>query len=269
MLLKTFSVEKDKGTGDLLQDEPYATHLRWAKRGYIDAYHSGFPCATFSRLKFRKAENLLGPVRTKEDPYGISTNSASEQRACDDGTIMACRSINLADAVAEKKSAYVVGPIATLENPPESDVPQHLSAWELPEMKAFTRKSGRRVAKFHTCAYQENLPNRKRHFKPQKFVGTLLGLEQLNKSCPRGQFAPHDPIAGPEKSKGSAQYPEAFCEAYAKLAINHLVRSQDVERGVLEGTHEQAGQNHQVQDGRSGRAQHGSARSRRSQSSTR
>ena len=39
VLLKTFSIEKNKGTGDLLQDEPYATHLRCAKRGYIDAYH--------------------------------------------------------------------------------------------------------------------------------------------------------------------------------------------------------------------------------------
>lgn len=28
--LKTFSIEKDKGTGDLLEDEPYNTHLRWS-----------------------------------------------------------------------------------------------------------------------------------------------------------------------------------------------------------------------------------------------
>ena len=66
VLLKTFSIEKDKGTGDLLMDEPYGTHLRWAKRGYIDAFHSGFPCATFSRLKFREVEGLPGPVRTKK-----------------------------------------------------------------------------------------------------------------------------------------------------------------------------------------------------------
>lgn len=36
--LKAFSVEKETGAVDLLADEPYNTHLRWAKRGYIDSY---------------------------------------------------------------------------------------------------------------------------------------------------------------------------------------------------------------------------------------
>ena len=41
--LKVVSVEKEAGTGNLLDPEPYNTHLRWAARGYIDAYHAGFP----------------------------------------------------------------------------------------------------------------------------------------------------------------------------------------------------------------------------------
>ena len=223
VLLKTYSVEKDKGTGDLLKDEPYSTHLRWAKRGYIDAYHSGFPCATYSRLKFREAEGLPGPVRTKDEPYGGSSNSSPGQQACDDGTVMACRSINIADAVADKKVISTVGPIATLENPPESDHPQHLSAWELPEMKEFTKKGKRQVATFNTCAYQGQVPVGHRHYKPQKFVGTLMGIEQLCKQCSCGEYAKHDPIVGPQKSKESGRYPEEFCKAYAKLAIQHLI----------------------------------------------
>ena len=223
VLLKTISVEKDKGTGDLLKDEPYGTHLRWAKRGYIDAFHSGFPCATFSRLKFREVEGLPGPIRTKEEPYGRKSNTGREQQSCDDGTIMACRSINIANAVADKKTETKVRPIATLENPPESDHPQHLSAWELPEMKEFTKRSGRRVALFNTCAYQNQTPIGNRHFKPQKFVGTLMGIEQLCKRCGCGGFATHDAIIGPQKSKESGRYPDEFCEAYAKLAIQHLI----------------------------------------------
>ena len=223
VLLKTYSVEKDKGTGDLLKDEPYSTHLRWAKRGYIDAYHSGFPCATFSRLKFREVEGLPGPVRTKDEPYGKESNSGREQQACDEGTVMACRSINIADAVADRKTRSKVGRIATLENPPESDHPQHLSAWELPEMKEFAKKSGRRVALFNTCAYQDQLPRGHRHFKPQKFVGTLMGIEQLCKRCGCGEFATYDAIIGPQKSKESGRYPNDFCEAYAKLAIQQLI----------------------------------------------
>ena len=223
VLLKTYSVEKDKGTGDLLKDEPYSTHLRWAKRGYIDAYHSGFPCATYSRLKFREAEGLQGPVRTKDEPdepYGKSSNSPGGQQACDDGTVMACRSINIADAVADKKVISTVGPIATLENPPESDHPQHLSAWELPEMKEFTKKGKRRVATFNTCAYQGQVPVGHRHYKPQKFVGTLMGIEQLCKQCSCGEYAKHDPIVGPQKSKESGRYPEDSAKPMQSLPYN-------------------------------------------------
>ena len=124
--------------------------------------------------------------------------------------------------MADKKTTSKVQRIATLENPPESEHPQHLSAWELPEMKEFTKKSGRRVATFNSCAYQGHLPIGHRYFKPQKFVGTLLGIEQLCKRCGCGEFASHDAIIGPQKSKESGRYPNDFCEAYAKLAIQHL-----------------------------------------------
>ena len=70
-----------------MDDEPYNTHLRWAKRGYIDMYHSGFPCTTFSHLKFREMENIPGPVRTKDALYGKASNNEREQRTCDEGTI--------------------------------------------------------------------------------------------------------------------------------------------------------------------------------------
>ena len=68
--IKCISCEKATGTGNLLDDEPYATHLRWALKGYVDAYHSGYPCSTFSKLRFRPAEGLPGPVRTTQEPYG-------------------------------------------------------------------------------------------------------------------------------------------------------------------------------------------------------
>lgn len=118
---------------------------------------------------------------------------------------MASRSINLANEVADRKSVSSIMPIATLENPPESNVEQHLSAWELPEMEEFTKRANRRTALFNTCNYQKDREIGKRHFKPQKFVGTLMGIESLSRQRDCGQFAKHDPITGPEKSKDSAQ----------------------------------------------------------------
>ena len=87
------SVEKEWGQ-DLIADEPFAMHLKWAKE---DAYHSGFPCGTFSRLRFRKAPGMLGPVRSREELYGIWSNSAKQQEECDLGTIMMSRSCAVAE----------------------------------------------------------------------------------------------------------------------------------------------------------------------------
>ena len=214
--LKAISVEKANGTGDLLCDEPYNTHVRWARRGYIDAFHAGFPCGTFSKLRFRKEEGLPGPVRTKSEPYGRYTNSEAAQAECDRGTIMAVRAIDMACAVGGAK------PIATLENPPPSNTPEHLAAWELPEMDRFRRLRPSQSVIFNTCRYEEDLELGRRHYKPQQFEGTLRGMQTLSLECTCGSPANHEAIIGPKKSKASATYPRALCEAYAKLAIEHL-----------------------------------------------
>ena len=220
--LKAISVEKSNGSGDLQEDEPYNTHLRWAKRGYIDAHHAGFPCSTFSRLRFRRREGMPGPVRTRAEPYGRYTNSAAAQAECDAGTIMASRAIDMATAVGETRRVASVGAIATLENLPPSNEPEHLSAWELPEMEKFRRIRPSQAVIFNTCRYEEDLEVGKRHFKPQQFEGTLRGMQCLSLECTCGSPSNHDIITGPEKSRASATYPKSLCEAYAKLAIDHL-----------------------------------------------
>ena len=214
--LRIVSVEKDAGSGDLLASEPYSTHLLWAKRGLIDAYHAGFPCSTFSRLRFRES------VRSKDEPYGMKDNTTRQQEEADRGTIMAARSIDMAVTTARHNPNISVQAIATLENPPESDTPGHLSAWELPEMDKFFGVKGRHTAVFHTCKYEEDLPIGKRHYKPQVFTGTLAGLQTLSATCECGSRSNHEVIVGSERSRASAEYPKVFCEKYAALAIKQL-----------------------------------------------
>jgi len=220
--LKVVSVEKEAGTGNLLDPEPYTTHLRWATRGYIDAYHAGFPCSTFSRLRHRAAEGLPGPVRSKEEPYGLRANTQRQQEACDVGTILASRSIDIASKVAESRRQSTVPAIATLENPPPSTVEGHLSAWELPEMRKFTQGPKKLTAQFNTCRYQPERPRGEKHFKPQQFSGTLLGLPALSLTCNCGNST-HEPIIGPDRSRASAEYPVKLCKEYAILAVSQLI----------------------------------------------
>ena len=130
--LRVISVEKMSGTGDLLEDQPFKDHMLWAQRGHIDGYHGGFPCGTFSRLRHRHEPGMPTPVRSKEEPYGKKTNTKAQQEDCDRGTIMACRAIQMAHYIATRKKGGRIKSIATLENPPPSEVEVHLSAWELP-----------------------------------------------------------------------------------------------------------------------------------------
>ena len=217
--LKAISVEKSNGSGDLLADEPYATHLRWARRGYIDAYHAGFPCSTFSRLRWRRAPNMPGPVRSAQEPYGMKANTAAEQAECDRGTIMACRAIDMATAVCQKPQITTIPPVATLENPPPSNTEGHMSAWELSEMDKFRSTMPHYEVEFNTCGYESRIPIGKKHYKPQRFEGSLQGLGTLRRECQCGYPGNHEVITGQDRSKASATYPGELCREYAKLAI--------------------------------------------------
>ena len=221
--VKTVGVDKEAGTGDLLQDNPYNLHLEWAKKGLIDGYHAGFPCTTFSRLLWRQAEGMPRPVRSKSHPYGLPTNDEQQQARCDQGTVFAARAVNVAKEIEAQKADFtVLGPFSTLENPPESDHPEHLSAWEIAEVTQYLDIPGIRNCNFHTCAYESHLFEGQKHLKPQRMAGSLLGLPTLSKYCGCSVWAGHESIVGKTKSKASAVYPPDLCSTYAKLAIAHF-----------------------------------------------
>ena len=196
-----------------LQDKPYEDHLLWAKRGHVDVYHAGFSCGTFSRWRFRAARGLPGPVRTKLEPYGKEGNSAAQQEECDRGTVLASRAINMAKEVANRKRHGKIQSIATLENPPPSNVEGHLSAWELPEMDSFISDPKVSTVYFNTCCYESDIPFGRKHFKPRQFSGSMIGLKELAGECKCGGSSNHEFIVGKEKS-ASGRYPGDLCNKY-------------------------------------------------------
>lgn len=86
------SVELENGEG-LTKTEPYVHHLASAKRGDIDGYHSGFPCDSFTVLRWREAPGLPPPVRSAAAPYGLPGQSRERQEEADKGTVMMSRSL--------------------------------------------------------------------------------------------------------------------------------------------------------------------------------
>ena len=230
--VNTYSVDKANGE-DLMKEEPYHTHRAAAAAGEIDGYHAGFPCNTFTKLRWRPVQGLPGPVRSKEFPYGFPDLNAKEARECNIGSVLMSKSVMIADIMFKSDRRMKVPSFATLENPPPSDVEPHISAWHMPEMVDLVdRNPDWKCAHFNTCAYEEDVDLGTRHYKPQMVGGNLIGIEALNKACPCGN-RPHEPIVGKERSQKSAAYPAAFCREYGKLAAQHFLKIAKAE--FLEG----------------------------------
>ena len=209
---------------DLTASEPYLNHLDYARQGRVDGFHAGFPCNTFSKLRWRPAPNMPGPLRSKSHPYGFEDLTPAKKQECDIGTLLMARSANMVRAITEADAEVKVPSFATLENPPPSKHAEHVSAWHMPEMVQLLEDIEEwQSAFFHTCGYEENIELGSRHFKPQLIGGTLQGLQTLRRNCPCGD-RPHEPIFGKEKSKKSAEYPKSFCQEYGRLAAKHFMR---------------------------------------------
>ena len=99
--LRVVAVEKAHGA-DLLEPEPFNNHREKAASGDIDGFHSGWPCDTFSRLRWRKSPGLPPPLRSKDHPYGLPGLTASQQKQADDGTILMCRSLEMGKAMERR-----------------------------------------------------------------------------------------------------------------------------------------------------------------------
>ena len=219
--IKVVAISRDQENGfDLLKDFPYDNDLMEAKRGGLDAYHSGFPCTTYTKLRWNAKEGYPGPVRSKDHPYGLPELSDKQRKEADEGTIMLARSTVLAEAVLNFDGDSLLPSVVTLENPPPSEVEGHISAWEMPELTQLVAKHQLKVINFNTCRY-ERLKLGTRHFKPQRFAGNLPGLEKLEKFCECGKHK-HEAIVGKEKSAASAGYPADLAAEYAKLLVLHF-----------------------------------------------
>ena len=72
-----------------------------ARRGESAAAHSGFPCTTFTQLRWRYAEGMPGPVRSRLHVYGLPSNSQSQQAKADRGTLFASQSVEVMEAMEQ------------------------------------------------------------------------------------------------------------------------------------------------------------------------
>ena len=194
--------------------------VRWGDKvdqGEYDGTHAGFPCGSFSMVRWRPAEGLPKPVRSAEFPYGLPGNSETQQREADQGTLFASWSTKLMEKQSGSMKKRGVPEVCTLENPPGSEKRFECPAWDLPEVKKGLEKANASFVEFHTCAY---MPKEKiRFYKPAKWGGRLEGLKSLSRVCRCPAWVQHKPVLGKQTSTAAGVYPQELCESVAKLVV--------------------------------------------------
>ena len=213
----SFDVLRDKDE-DILKDEPYEKFICMAANDELDGAHGGFPCASFSRARWNEGHGPK-PVRNLQFMYGLPENSASQQKECDRGTVMAIRTCNIVAETIQSQRKRKVAQVGTLENPPGSPEQSEGPAWALPELIEFMTKLEGKTALFNSCAYMKG---NVRWFKPARWSGCLNGIESLSRRCTCPNYVIHESLVGKSKTAASAEYPMDLALAYSKLVIEEF-----------------------------------------------
>jgi hypothetical protein len=195
-------------------------------KGDYDGYHAGFPCGSFSRVRWVESVGMPGPVRSRTHPYGLPTNTQKQQEEADSGTLMATRSLTLMQKQIWSQRSRRVPQAATVENPPGDTEGPAGSAWMLQEVSEVIEATGAGMADFNTCHYMEG---RDRFFKPGRWAGRLENLESLSKVCRCPAWVKHVPVTGKTTTVKAGVYPEKLCTEVAKLYVAAWKRTLELE----------------------------------------
>eukprot|EP00435_Cladocopium_sp_Y103_P036989 s818_g9.t1 len=213
--VKVYSLDREQGI-DLAAQQPFGDMLDLARTGEVDASHSGFPCGSFSRARYREGSGPP-PVRSSQWIYGLPTNTVGQQREADLGSLLAIRSVQLTSDVIQSQRLRKTPDCATLENPPGSEDQREEPAWMLPEVDSFMKQFGCEAADYNTCGFQTK--ERTRWWKPGRIGGKLPGMKLLARKCNCPKYLRHEALIGKEKTSRAAQYPQELCLEYAKLVV--------------------------------------------------
>ena len=182
--------------------------------GEWDGIHSGFPCSSFSRVRWRDATGGAPPVRSKDHIYGLPGNSPQQQVEADRGTLMASRSAWIHKKQVTSSRRRGIPEVSTMENPPGSQ--DSGSAWDLPEMMQVISETKSSEVEFNTCAY---MSSRERWYKPSRWAGKLEGITSLARVCRCPNWVKHVPVVGKTQTEAAGAYPPELASAVAKLIV--------------------------------------------------
>ena len=225
--LRTAAVSIDRKMNDGVDvDDPGAWEEldKQAEEGEFDYAHGGFPCGSFSRVRW---SGLPGPppVRSAEEIYGLSSNSKEMQEEADCGTRGATNTSKLIKGHCITCRRRGVPELGTYENPPGDEWSG--SAWMLPEIKQDLAEMAGEQVEFNTCAYQIG---KKRWYKKAMWGGKMEGgLKDLSRVCRCPSWVVHERLVGKDRTEEAGAYPENLCMEIAKKVVKAFKKTLNLE----------------------------------------
>ena len=192
---------------DLRFAKAWSWLFRMAQAQLIGVAFSGFPCRTFSRVRFLPGGPR--PLRTRQYPYGVPWLSAAEKKKCQEDTFMAENSAALFSLIG-RHGAH------GLENPQDPGIPPYPSAWLLEEIRSYTSQVWCSAVDVDLCRF--DWISR----KPTSIRGHFRGLERMGLRCNhRGGHAPlMGRLAdGTFRTTPAQRYTSAFCAALSQCLV--------------------------------------------------
>lgn len=195
------------------------------EEGDWDGFHSGFPCGSFSRVRWRDSPGGAHPVRSMAHIYGLPGNTPMQQKEADEGTLMAVRSAWLHKKQIETCKRRAIRDVRKPSRGREHGVslgrPRNESGKE-------TKSSS---AEFNTCPFQSKLKKRWIALVQARQVGRKTGVFEL---VVKGLQVPG--LGGTSAScrktqhRGSGSlYPEELTQEIARKVVNTWKRVLNLE----------------------------------------
>jgi hypothetical protein len=196
---------------DLSDDLVIDRLVRVSRRKIYSGGVNGSPCSTWSRVRF-----LPGgppPLRTRESPWGIPSNTKDQQRHCDEHSRMWNGSMDVLEAIAAS------GGLVVNEHPKDPGKDPFPSTWNLAKMKRIERKSRMRRVSFPQCLWGQV------GRKDTTLSGNVDELEKFDVyGDGRCRHQTHELLYGTDekghfKTRQAQTYPPEFCERLALCFI--------------------------------------------------
>jgi len=197
-----------------LDDQAVLDRLVQAGRSrYYQGGHNGSPCSTWTRVRF--LDGGPAPLRTRESPWGLPTNTDSQQRHCDLHSRLWRNSIRILEAIVEG------GGKVSNEHPKDPNRDPYPSTWALTPMRRFERKTQMKRVSFPQCLWGQKAK------KQTTISSNLEGIDEFdvhgNGDCKHQE---HAQLGGKDekgkfRTRETQTYPPELCAKLASLYVRN------------------------------------------------